>query len=203
MSLQNPITEPQIPRDIARDKEFQAADQALIAAHLATPNHTQYLPVNPVHIEFKPSQFNIIDFNTQQGSNGEQVRDFDGRISASGGGVTNALGFLLFQFAHIQFNSKVSINNGAQLARLLSAVQSIDLPSVGPGTQVSVAIAVAGAVLGDAVLFFPVTVVANLTFFSIQAIITAAETVTIYFRNLSSSAIDLPAFSARIVVLGF
>lgn len=194
MPLSNPISEPQIPSPIARDTEVTAA----LNGHLGAEHpHPQYLLTNPLFLEFGQGDFNFLDFHT-----GLPAKDFDVRIMASGGGATNGLGQLLVQAGSCLLNAKVSINGGAQLSKLLSVIINIDLPAVSAGAVFEVTITVSTAAVGDAAFFIPTEMPAGLQFFKIMAVASAGVT-KIYFHNLFSGTIDVPAFSGRLLILGF
>ncbi|MEG4251076.1 hypothetical protein [Microcoleus sp. Pol10D4] len=187
----------QIDSAMASDTEVAAA----IAAHEASSSHdTRYVPLRPIGIEFaeQPGGVNYLDFHTH-----ETIKDFDVRLRISGGGMSSGMGFLLFQAGLIQFNSNISVGGGAQIVRLLSVVTTIDMPSIATGAIGQTTQSIAGAITGDLALFTPLAMPTNLPFFNIQAIVSAAGVATIYFHNLSANAIDLPAFSGRLLVLGF
>lgn len=189
------ITDSDIPAAIARDAELAAA----VAAHIAELNpHSQYLPSNPSGIEFAQDSANYLDFHT-----GSPNKDFDTRLIASGGGLTNGLGFLLLQTGTFQINALLSLYGGVKLARLLSASTSVDLPLLGAGTVGQTLVAIPGANVGDLALFIPLTMPTNLASFNIQAIVATAGVATIFFHNLAGSAVDVAPFSARLLVLGF
>lgn len=191
------LADADIPGSIARDTEFGAAD--LAHANAVDP-HGQYLPKNPIGIEFasQPGGVNYLDFHTH-----ENFKDFDVRLRASGGGASNGLGFLLLQAALFQVNANFSINGSTQISKLLSTAVSIDMPLIAAGAIGQINQNISGAVVGDLVLFIPLAMSANLPFFNIQSVISATGVATIYFHNLSSTAVDLPAFSGRLLVLGF
>jgi len=157
-----------------------------------------YLLKNPTELEFGQAEFNNIDFNT-----GPIKTDFAGRIIVSGGGNLNGLAQILFQFALANFNSKVSVNGGAQLSRFLLATTTVDLPGINSGATAEITRSVTNALVGDIVFFVPTEMPVGLSFLNFQAIISSAGVARVVFRNLSSAALDIVAFSAKILVVGF
>lgn len=189
-----PIAETDLPASIARDTEYRAAD----VAHVTEPDpHPQYLPANPLGIEFGQGTFNALDFHTAL-----PAKDFDARLLVSGGGTTNGLATLLWQAALFSISAKVAINGGAQIAKLLSVLTNVELPLISANAVFELSITVNPAAIGDIAFFAPTEMPAGLQFFKITALATAGV-VKIYFHNLSSSALDLPAFSGRLLIIGF
>jgi len=190
-----PIADADLPASITRDAEYVAA----LLDHINAFNpHSQYLFANPTAIEFGLDTFNSLDFHT-----GSSLRDFDVRLIGSGGGATNGLGQLLLQAALFNINSKIAINGGAQLSRLLSATTTVDLPPIAAGATFDVSLTIANAVIGDLAFFYPTQLPINISFFNIRAIINSAGTSLIRFQNLANSTLDIAAFTGRLIVLGF
>lgn len=191
------IADSDVPAAIARDEEVIAAD----AAHVSALNpHPQYLPNRPTGIEFALDNANYIDFHV----NPSPVSlDFDARIIASLGTGQNGQARVQLQAGLFNVVANFSINGGAQIARFLSLTTTIDMPSTNAGAVGQINQNIPGAVMGDLALFTPLTMPTNLPFFNIQSVVSAAGVATLYFHNLSTSAIDLPSFSGRLLVLGF
>jgi hypothetical protein len=98
----------------------------------------------------------------------------------------------------------VSLNGGSQLARLLQTQTYIDLPPIAPQGIYDIFISVPGALVGDVVYFCPLADLYNgLWTFNINAAVTAASVVRIYFHNLYNNSLDVGAFSAKVVVMAF
>ncbi len=83
------------------------------------------------------------------------------------------------------------------LAREIIVDSTADPPNLGSGAAVSATVTVPGAEEGDFALASFVT--ANVGI-SLSAQVTSANTVTVWFFNLSGGAIDLPAGTLRVWV---
>ncbi len=80
----------------------------------------------------------------------------------------------------------------------LTAVATLDFPSIAAAAKADLTITVNGAVVGDAVfLGLPAAPAAGLVF---NAFVSAANTVTVRASNTSSSAVDAASASYRAVV---
>jgi hypothetical protein len=100
--------------------------------------------------------------------------------------------------------SKLSLSGGAQIARLLMANLSIDLPSIPAGAVHHINVTVVGALAGDVAFFVPTVDLYNgLSHFNIQAVVISTSTIRLYFHNLYSAAVDVAVFSAKLLIIGF
>ncbi len=198
MPLNNPIGEPQIPQAIARDAEFAAAD----AAHAAALNaHPQYLLKNPPGIEFSREGVNVLDFHVEPSP---PSIDFDVRIAARDGTGQNGGGTLSLQAGFLNLLTKVGINGGAQIQRLLVVPTYVDLPPIAAGGIYDIYMSVTGAQVGDVAVFFPTAELYNgLWAFHIQAAVTNNNVARIYFHNLYNTSLDIGGFSGKLLIIGF
>lgn len=198
MTLQNPPTEPQIPQAIARDAEVAAA----VAAHAAaSAPHSGHLPKNPTGIEFGQALNNIFDFHA-----GTEPVDFDARLVASAGTGQNGRGSLSLQAGRLDLvgGLLLSLNGGASLRRVLVGEFSINPPNVAVASVADIDLSLPGAVAGDFVVFTPVTTPYNgLWAFNTTAVCLAANTVKVFFHNAYNAPVDVPQFTARVLVIGF
>jgi hypothetical protein len=202
MTLRNPPTEPQIPEAIARDSEVTAA----VAAHAtAAAPHSGHMALNPSQIEFGLSAVNLIDFHA--GTETTEIIDFDARILASGGINQNGRGNLSIQAARLDLvgNIVFSINGGSTLRRMLVSTFAIEPPSIPAGTAGvwDTYLSFPGAVAGDIALFCPADPSGGLWAFAVHVCVPTANQVRLFLRNTYPIAVDLPSFTARVIVLGF
>jgi hypothetical protein len=163
-----------------------------------------YLPANPTLIEFGVDSINFIDFRLQPVSPATPANDFDVRILASQGIGQNGRGRLDVQADLFNVISKLSLSGGAQIARLLMANLSIDLPSISAGAVHHINVTVGGALAGDVAFFVPTVDLYNgLSHFNIQAVVISTSTIRLYFHNLYSAAVDVANFPAKLLIIGF
>lgn len=190
-----PLTNVDIPAVIARDSETAA----VMTAHInSTDPHSEYLSKHPTGIEFGANTVNIIDFHTGQ------ALDFDARFIAIGGDSNQAGANVALQANLFTLVSKFNFHEGATLSRIFMASTYIDLPSIGSQSVYDIFISIPGAVLGDLAFFVPTTDLFNgLWPFNIQAAVTNSNIARIYFHNLYGAAVDVPAFPAKLIVIGF
>lgn len=88
---------------------------------------------------------------------------------------------------------------GAALSRILTATASITIPTAAAGAQVSVTLTLTGATTTDiAQIFLPSNLPAGLI---CRAVVTAANTVTVYAFNASAASIPAASYAARALVL--
>jgi hypothetical protein len=162
----------------------------------------QYLPVNPIVLEFGHGDVNVIDFHVKPSSPGI---DYDVRFLASNGVSQNGQGTLALQAKLFNLLCSVAIGGGgAQIARLLMVPTFFDLPSIAPGGIYDVYISVPGAQIGDVALFCPTADLYNgLWAMNIQASITNTNVARLYFHNLFTASVDVAPFSGKLIVLGF
>ena len=200
MPLNNPISEPQIPQLMARDDEVTAAMNAHTGA-LSEDPHAQYLPRKPKGIEFELNDANYLDFHVTPSP---RTIDFDARLICSEGISQNGKATLALQAGLFNIIAKLSLNDGPALGRLLTTTTTIDLPLIASGGVVEINRNISGgAAVGDIAFFVPTEMPLGLAFINIQAIISSVGVAKIYFHNFSSSALDISAFSGRLLVFGF
>jgi predicted RecA/RadA family phage recombinase len=85
------------------------------------------------------------------------------------------------------------------LEAVLTATQALDFPSIAAAASADLTVAVAGAVVGDAVLLGrPAAPTAGLIF---QAFVSAADTVTVRATNITAGAVDAASQTFRVTVL--
>jgi hypothetical protein len=165
-----------------------------------TPN-PQYLPENPIQIEFRKSSSNFIDFHVDPS---DESIDFDARCIVFNGQNQNGKATVSWQASLFQILGNLQLGTGASLARILSGTATVDLPSIAAGSRAHVEIAVAGSQVGDLAFFVPTVDLYNgLWCFNIQAVVITNGVVRVYFHNLFSTALDIAAFPARLLVIGF
>ena len=95
----------------------------------------------------------------------------------------------------------VSVGGGSTISKILTATASLDFPSVAAASSQDLTITVTGAAVNDSVaLGLPATPTAGIVF---SAFVSAANTVKVRATNITASAIDPAAFTARVTVFSF
>lgn len=192
------IADADVPENITRDQEAVA----LVAAHeQKSAPHVGHMPINPLHIELGQGLQNILDFH-----GGTSPVDFDVRIVSSGGIGQNGRGNLSLQAAEINLIGSIvlSLNGGAKLKRSLMGQFQINPPSVAAGGVIDIALSFPGVVAGDVAIFSPVSNPYNgLWTFNVSAYCVQNAVILFFHNAYTVAAVDLPEFTAKIVVFGF
>jgi len=104
-------------------------------------------------------------------------------------------------FQSITTNSLTgTVTVGATLNKILAASASLDFPSIDAVSQASLTVTVTGAAINDeVVLGLPAAPTAGIVF---NAFVSAANTVTIRASNITAGAINPPAATYSVAVLG-
>lgn len=98
----------------------------------------------------------------------------------------------------------LSVGGGSAIDLVQTVVTSLDFPSIAANGGVQdLAVALAGASLGDSVNIVETNGVFTAAGLQIRAIVTAANTITVRATNLTASAIDPSATTYRVTLISF
>lgn len=91
------------------------------------------------------------------------------------------------------------IHRGTPVLRTLSAIATLDFPSIGAVSTQTLTVSVPGASVNDVVLLgLPATVLAGVVF---DARVSAADTVTVRALNITAGALDPASAQYEVIVL--
>jgi len=101
----------------------------------------------------------------------------------------------------LAFTNGLSIGGGAIITKVLSAIATLDFPSIGANESVALTITVLGAQGGDiAVIAPPTTLEAGLVY---VGRVSATDTVSVLLHNQSGGSINPASASWRALVISF
>jgi hypothetical protein len=183
------LTETDMPPGMATDAETTAA----INAHTgAADPHTQYLLQSEGDARYRQISVLLTDSDIPSGV--ARKAEVTAAINAHTGAVDPHTQYLL------------QSEGDARYFRGISQLFTLDPPSIGAGTLYKVFYTINGANVGDFCSIVPVNMNLYTTAawpFVFAAVVEAANTVGVYLRNDTTTAIDLASFQIRILVINF